>query len=74
MGMVLIKTGRLYLKIWNIRAGNLSENIKTKEKNDRFCCDRHWEDIQDMDYNSVFGATDQLPGQYREVEPDWQTK
>jgi len=40
----------------------------------RFSCDINWEVIQDSEYDSILDAIDQLPEQYKNVEPNWQTK
>jgi len=40
----------------------------------RFSCDRNWEVIMDGYYDTIEQALDQLPDQYKNVEPDWQTR
>jgi hypothetical protein len=39
----------------------------------RFSCNVDWETIQDAEYDSVATAIEQLPLQYQNVKPDWQT-
>lgn len=40
----------------------------------RFSCNKNWEVIQDSDYESFSDAVNQLPEQYKNVEPNWQLK
>ncbi len=40
----------------------------------RFSCDRNWNTAQDGVYCSVVDAKNQLPGQYRNVEANWQQR
>ena len=37
----------------------------------RFSCDKHWETIQDQDYDSVDEAKSELPEQYKNVAAEW---
>lgn len=39
----------------------------------RFSCDKDWEVVQDSFYDTIEQAFDQLPEQYKNVAPIWQT-